>query len=145
MNKNTKYDNLLQAKTLPKIKYFYTTMAQHNKLGNVGEQKSAEFLAGLGYEIVETNWQEKKFEIDIIAKDKNELVFVEVKTRSTSAFGNPEEAVDLRKQQHLIEGADYYIQQNEIDLEARFDVVSVILNENECEINHIKDAFYPEA
>ncbi len=119
-------------------------MAQHNQLGKRGEQEAVKYLLNKGYEIIATNWQEKKFEIDIILQDKNDLVFVEVKTRTSDFFGNPEEAVDLKKQKHLIEGADYYIQQNEIDLECRFDVISVILNDVTCEIHHIKDAFYPE-
>lgn len=120
-------------------------MAQHNILGKQGEELVVQFLQTLGYQIIEVNWQTHKFEIDIIVKDKNELVFVEVKTRKTDFFGNPEEAVTLSKQQHLIEGADFYINQNEIDLECRFDVVAVVLNESKKEINHIKSAFYPEA
>lgn len=117
-------------------------MAEHNILGKKGEEKAVDFLQKLGYEIVATNWLEHKFEIDIIAKDKNELVFVEVKTRATDYFGLPEEAVTQAKQNHLIDGANYYIEKNEIDLEARFDVVSVILNANTIKITHFKSAFY---
>lgn len=120
-------------------------MAEHNTLGKKGEELAVEFLKKLGYTIAETNWHEKKFEIDIIAQDNNELVFVEVKTRSTNYFGKPEEAVTPSKQKHLIEGANYYIEKNEIDLECRFDVVAVVINKTEETINHIKDAFYPEA
>lgn len=115
-------------------------MAQHNQLGKQGEKEAVKYLQKLGYAIIETNWQQHKFEIDIIAQDKNEIVFVEVKTRSTAYFGEPEEAVTLTKQKHLIEGADFYIQENEIDLEARFDVISVIIN-NRTEVKHIKEAF----
>ena len=113
-------------------------MAKHNILGKQGEELAVQFLQNLNYQVVEINWREHKFEIDIIAKDKDELVFVEVKTRTTDFFGNPEEAVTLPKQKHLIEGADFYINQNEIDLECRFDVVAVVLNESKKEINHIK-------
>lgn len=120
-------------------------MAEHNTLGKKGEELAVEFLKKLGYTIIETNWQEKKFEIDIIAQDKSELVFVEVKTRSTNYFGKPEESVTPTKQKHLIEGANYYLEKHEIDLECRFDVISVVINKNEETINHIKDAFYPEA
>lgn len=119
-------------------------MAEHNQLGEKGEQMAVLYIQNLGYRIVETNWKQKKFEIDIIAIDQEELVFIEVKTRSTSVFGNPEEAVTIKKQEHLIEGAEYYIQENEIDLESRFDVVSIIYNTKKEEINHIKNAFYPE-
>ena len=122
-------------------------MAEHNQLGEKGEKLAEVYLKKLGYKIITTNWRERKFEIDIIALEKNEkeLVFIEVKTRSTEKFGAPEEAVTLKKQEHLIEGADYYINEKEIDLECRFDVISIILNENQEEIKHIKKAFYPEA
>lgn len=118
-------------------------MAEHNQLGKQGEEVAVRYLQKLGYAIIETNWQKHKFEIDIIAQDKNEIVFVEVKTRTTDYFGTPEEAVTPTKQKHLIEGADFYIQEKEIDLEARFDVVAIVMG-NSPKINHIKDAFYPE-
>ena len=120
-------------------------MAKHNILGKEGEELAVQFLQRLGYVIISTNWNEHKFEIDIIAEDNNEIVFVEVKTRSTDFFGNPEEAVSISKQKHLIEGADFYINKNEIDLECRFDVVAIVLNDTTSEIKHIKSAFYPEA
>lgn len=116
-------------------------MAQHNDLGKQGEQKALTFLEERDYEIVAANWQEHKFELDIIAIDNDEIVFVEVKTRATDFFGSPEEAVTIAKQQHLIEGANYYLEQNEIDLNARFDVIAIVLNENKTIISHIKDAF----
>ncbi|MBL4667872.1 MAG: YraN family protein [Flavobacteriales bacterium] len=119
-------------------------MAEHNLLGERGEELVKSFLQKLGYKIIAINWRERKFEIDIIAIDKNEIVFVEVKTRSTSFFGTPEEAVTIKKQEHLVNGADCYIQKYEVDLECRFDVVSVILNNNQKEIKHFKNAFLPE-
>lgn len=119
-------------------------MAEHNELGKRGEKIAEAFLQKMGYEILITNWRDKKFEIDIIAKDIEDIVFIEVKTRSSDIYGSPEEAVTLKKQKHLIEGADYYIQENEIDLECRFDVISIIYNSNQEKIRHIKNAFYPE-
>lgn len=119
-------------------------MAEHNQLGITGEKIAINFLQNLGYQVIESNWREKKFEIDIIAIDKNEMVFIEVKTRSSSVFGEPEEAVTLKKQKHLIEGADYYMNEKEIDLECRFDVISIIHHKNQNTINHFKNAFYPE-
>ncbi len=119
-------------------------MATHNEIGKKGEELAVDFLINLGFQIITTNWQEHKFEIDIIAQDKNEIVFVEVKTRTTDYFGKPEEAVTPTKQKHLIEGANYYLEMNEIDLECRFDVISVIIG-NSNQIQHIKEAFYPEA
>lgn len=120
-------------------------MAKHNILGKEGEELAVQFLQRLGYVIISTNWHEHKFEIDIIAKDKEEIVFIEVKTRSSNFFGSPEEAVTISKQKHLIEGADYYINKNEIDLECRFDVIAIIKNDTATEINHIKSAFYSQA
>lgn len=119
-------------------------MALHNTLGKKGEQLAVEYLAQKGYQIIASNWQQRKFEIDIIAQDDNELVMVEVKTRTTSYFGNPEEAVTPAKMKHLVEGANYYIEMEEIDLECRFDVVAIVLNNSTQEIHHIKNAFYPE-
>ena len=116
-------------------------MAQHNDLGKQGEEKALAFLEEQGYKIVAANWHEHKFEIDIIAIDNNEMVFVEVKTRATDFFGSPEEAVTMAKQQHLIEGANYYLEQNEIDINARFDVIAIVMNTSQTKINHIKDAF----
>lgn len=118
-------------------------MAEHNLLGEKGEDLARDFLEKLGYQIIAMNWHERKFEIDIIAIDDDELVFVEVKTRSTDFFGKPEEAVTPKKQEHLINGADCYVQENEIDLESRFDVVAIVLNGHREEIKHIKNAFSP--
>ena len=118
-------------------------MAEHNILGNKGELIAKKYLEGLGYQIVVSNWRARKFEIDLIVIDKDELVFVEVKTRSTNFFGNPEEAVTLKKQVHLINGAHFYVQQNEIDLECRFDVVAVIHDGHTTRVNHIENAFSP--
>jgi putative endonuclease len=120
-------------------------MAQHNELGKIGEERAVDFLKELGYQIILVNWREKKFEIDIIAVDKDELVFVEVKTRSTLNFGDPIESITEKKQKHLIEGANYYIEKNEVDLECRFDVVSIVKTSKEYTVNHIINAFYPQA
>jgi len=119
-------------------------MAEHNQLGEKGEKLAEVYLKNLGYKIITTNWRERKFEIDIIAIDNEEVVFIEVKTRSTAFFGNPEEAVTQKKQKHLIDGADFYIQEKEIDLECRFDIVAIVLNSNHEEIKHIKNAFQPQ-
>ena len=119
-------------------------MADHNILGEKGEQLAVAYLLKNGYQIIATNWRMRKYELDIIAQQNDELVIVEVKTRSTSFFGNPEEAVTAAKQKHLVSGANCFIETNEIDLECRFDVIAIILNDNQQEITHFKNAFYPE-
>ena len=82
--------------------------------------------------------------MDIIAKDKNEIVFVEVKERATDVFGEPFRAVNHKKQLSIINVANYYMQKFNIDLEARFDIVSIVLKENSsADILHIENAFSP--
>lgn len=118
-------------------------MAEHNELGKVGEKLAQEMLLKKGYEILETNWIYQKAEIDIIAqKEKDTLVVVEVKTRNNEAIGKPEEFISKKKIRLLVMAADAYVQENNLDVEVRFDVVSVILNQKYQNVRHIEDAFY---
>jgi len=119
-------------------------MAKHNELGKKGEELAKNMLIEKGYSIIETNWRYDKDEIDIIAKDGDELVIVEVKTRSTDFFGYPEEAVNSKKEFFLIRATESYLQEKDLDIDSRFDIVSIILNNKETKIHHIIDAFYPE-
>ncbi len=119
-------------------------MAQHNQLGKEGEKLAREMLERKGYKILETNWRHGRDEIDIVAMDGDDLVFVEVKTRSSDLFGPPEEAVTERKESFLIRAAEAFIEAKDLDFNSRFDIVSIILKDGKPEINHIEDAFYPE-
>ncbi len=119
-------------------------MAKHNELGKKGEELAKKMLIDKGYSIIETNWRYDKDEIDIIAKDGDELVIVEVKTRSTDFFGYPEDAVNSKKEFFLIRATESYLQENNLDIDTRFDIVAIILNNKETKIHHIIDAFYPE-
>ena len=119
-------------------------MARHIELGNEGEALAVDFLRKKNYKILETNWRFEKKEIDIIAQQGSFVVIVEVKSRSTDFFGRPEEAVTLTKQRHLIEAADYYLQQLDFETEVRFDIISVVKNKKKMTINHIEEAFIPE-
>ena len=118
-------------------------MAQHNETGKRGEELAAQHLSGQGFEIICRNWRYGRGEIDIVATKDNILAFVEVKTRGNNAFGEPETFVGMQKQRQLIKTANAYIQTNNIALEARFDVVSVILGKNSFEIRCLEDAFRP--
>lgn len=118
-------------------------MAQHNQTGIRGEQIARDFLQKKNYKILETNWRHEKEEVDIIAMDGEELVIVEVKTRSTDYFGEPEEAVDEAKEKRLITAAEAFIEENDLDVEVRYDIISIILRDNRHEIRHIQDAFFP--
>lgn len=119
-------------------------MAEHNEIGALGEKLARDFLIAKGYQILEQNWVCGHKEIDIIAKYGNELVIVEVKTRKVPVLIEPEETVDRYKQQFLIWAANSYVERNSLDIDVRFDIVSIVINyNNEHRIDHIEDAFYP--
>lgn len=116
-------------------------MALHNLLGNKGELLAARYLLEKGYAVLHYNWRSGHKEIDIIAKEHNVLVFVEVKTRTSEQYGDASSAVDDRKIQRLLSAAESYIRRNRVDLEYRFDVVTVVGSGEPYSIEHIKDAF----
>jgi putative endonuclease len=119
-------------------------MAEHNKLGKQGELIAKKFLEEKGFQIIETNWRHEKDEIDLIAKDGNELVMVEVKTRSTRYFGEPSEAVGTSKESFMIRAAESYLEIHDLNMDTRFDIISIVIDNDGESIEHIKDAFYPE-
>ncbi|MBB3186655.1 YraN family protein [Microbacter margulisiae] len=116
-------------------------MAAHNELGKEGEEYAVEYLQQEGYRIRHTNWFFGKMELDIVAEKEDTLIVVEVKTRSTETFEHPEEAITPAKIRRIVNAADAYIQQFEIDMPTRFDVVSVIPDRKGFHILHIEDAF----
>ncbi len=116
-------------------------MAQHNQLGEQGERLAKMFLLNKGHVILEENWRCGKMEIDLISDNGELIVFTEVKTRSTKAFGNPEDAVDDKKELAMINTADVYLKNLNLDVEVQFDIISVIIDGENTEINHIEDAF----
>ena len=119
-------------------------MAQHNDKGREGEEAALGYLKGKGFFILETNWRVRKLEADIIAMDKDKLVFVEVKTRADTLYGEPELSVTKGKQRHLVKLANEYIEQKDFNGESRFDIVTVLDDaDGKFIINHIEEAFYP--
>ena len=114
-------------------------MKKLNKInGTIGEIDAETYLKDNGYVIVATNYRNRLGEIDIIAKDKNVLVFVEVKSRATLAYGRPCEAVDFRKQQKIRKVAELYlVTTKNYYADVRFDVIEIL----GAEINHIENAF----
>ena len=118
-------------------------MAKHNDFGKLGEELAVNYLVGKGYEILERNWRNIHKEIDIIAKNGKFLVIVEVKTRQTDEYGNPDIAVTRKKQRMLISAANAYISKNNMDVETRFDIISIIFKDGEPVIEQIEDAFLP--
>ena len=119
-------------------------MSIQQKHGIWGEDLCVALLEQSGMEIVARNWRYKRAEIDIIAREKDILVFVEVKTRAYSSFGLPEQMVDKRKRQLLIDAAMAYMRSVSHEWEIRFDIVSVLGEPGKLrEIRHFKDAFFP--
>ena len=115
---------------------------QKKELGKKGEEAALRFLKKRGYRIVEKNYVCKMGEMDIIAKEKDTLVFVEVKTRTSTFFGPPQLAVNSRKQRQLSKVALNYLNEKRLkDVKARFDVVAILLRQKGEEIELIKDAF----
>lgn len=118
-------------------------MATHNDFGKEAENKAAEFLKKKGYILLKRNWHFLKAEIDIIAKDEkaNQIVIVEVKARKNMPLLNPEEAVTKSKRSLLVKAANEFIVTSEIELETRFDIISVNLTGENWKIEHIENAF----
>jgi putative endonuclease len=116
-------------------------MAKHNDLGTEGEKRAIEYLQKNGYEILEKNYRYLKAEVDVIAKKGNTLAVVEVKTRSTNEFGNPQDFVNPKKIKLLISAIDNYVTENDLDVEVRFDIIAIIKQKNVFQIEHLKDAF----
>jgi len=117
-------------------------MAGHNDLGKLGEELAADYLQKHGYRILQTNYVFQKAEIDIIACKDNVLAIVEVKTRSTTDFGLPQEFVKQSKVQLLVKAVNEYVNQNDLDYEIRFDIISISKAGKSFEIEHLEDAFY---
>ena len=112
------------------------------RLGKSGEDLAVSFLKKNGFEILERNYRFEHKEIDIIGRDGNTVVFVEVKAGRSKNFGSPEERVNLRKQRSMIEVAQDYIQKNNLrDFDFRFDVVAIEFERGYRKIEHIKNAF----
>lgn len=116
-------------------------MAEHNVLGKQGEDIACNFLESKGYIILERNWKWRRLELDIITRKGNELVIIEVKTRRNNIYGEPEESINNSKINRIINAADSYIKKNKVDLNVRFDVISITGNIDNFEIKHIKNAF----
>ena len=94
------------------------------------------------YVILERNWRFQKAEIDIIAKKEGQIIIVEVKTRNSNFFGDPQSFVSPEKIKLLVKAANQYLVSNNIPLEVRFDILAIIKNKSTQEITHFKDAFY---
>jgi len=116
-------------------------MATHNELGKKGEELAVDFLQKNNYKILDRNWRYKKAEVDIITLKNDVLAVIEVKTRSSNYFGNPQDFVNPKKIQLLVEAINEYVTSKDLDVEVRFDIIAILKNGNTFEIEHLKDAF----
>ncbi|TXD50087.1 YraN family protein [Polaribacter sp. IC073] len=116
-------------------------MAEHNDLGEKGEKLAIDFLLKNDYKILEKNYRYLKAEVDIIAQKGAILAVVEVKTRSTDYFGNPQDFVNPKKIKLLLSAIDYYVIDKDLDVEVRFDIIAIIHQKNKTKIEHLEDAF----
>jgi putative endonuclease len=127
---------------LGRLEPFLGLSMQKKELGKKGEEVALRFLKKRGYRIIEQNYVCKMGEMDLIAKEKDTLAFIEVKTRTSTTFGLPQLAVNSSKQRQLSKVALYFLKEKKLeDVKARFDVVAIILGQNGEEIELIKDAF----
>tara|TARA_R110001632_G_scaffold19898_10_gene59870 strand:+ start:1177 stop:1536 length:360 start_codon:yes stop_codon:yes gene_type:complete len=116
-------------------------MAEHYDLGKKGEQLAVDYLIKEGYKILVRNWRFQKAEIDIIALKENILASVEVKTRSTNYFGNPQDFVNPKKIKLLVMAMNEYVIKHDLDVEVRFDIIAITKNKSGFDIEHLEDAF----
>jgi len=115
-------------------------MAEHNDFGAWGEQLAEDYLRRKGYEIVERDWRCGHRDIDIIALDDEELVFVEVKTRRNTIFADPEDAVDWKKRRNLLYAANAFVKMKRLKCDFRFDLITIVGSDSDtADIEHTKD------
>jgi putative endonuclease len=117
-------------------------MASHNQLGKKGEQLAVNFLIENGYDIVERNYRFNKAEVDIIAQKEDVLAIIEVKTRSTADFGNPQDFVKPKQIKNLVKAVDEYVTVNNLEIDVRFDIIAIVKEEKQFNIEHLEDAFF---
>ncbi|SHI62584.1 YraN family protein [Pseudozobellia thermophila] len=117
-------------------------MGKHNEFGKEGEQIAIDFLVGKGYEIVEKNYRFLKAEVDIIAKKEDVLAIVEVRARSNDQIIPIAETITPKKIKLLVAAADHYVNENHLEVEVRFDVITILKNKKIFKIEHLESAFY---
>ncbi|MAD97544.1 MAG: endonuclease [Flavobacteriaceae bacterium] len=116
-------------------------MASHNELGALGEILALEYLRAHQYQILEKNYRYQKAEVDLIAFKEGTLTAIEVKTRTSDFFGDPQDFVSTKKIKLLVTAIDHYVTENDLDVEVRFDIIAIVKNEMETKIEHLENAF----
>ena len=117
-------------------------MSDSYNRGISGEGMAVEYLISKGYRILAQNFRYLKGEVDILVQKDNCLAAVEVKTRSTSDFGAPEEFLKPAQIQRIIKTVDYFVTSRDLEVEVRFDIIAIVLTDQGSELEHIENAFY---
>ena len=117
-------------------------MAYHNELGKLGEQLAVDYLSRNGFAILERNFIYNKAELDIIAQKEEKIIVVEVKTRNSAFFGDPQDFVTKAKIKLMVKAANEYVTTNNIDMEVRFDIIAILKNQHIEKVEHFENAFY---
>jgi putative endonuclease len=124
-------------------KPYISLKTQQQEIGDSGEQIAADYITNLGYKILHRNWHFGHDELDIVARDGDELVIVEVKSRTGEEFEHPSEALSNKKIKHIVEAAEAYIQTYDVEEDTRFDLITIIFLGENYILEHFKEAFYP--
>lgn len=117
-------------------------MGKHNEFGKEGEEIAVDFLIKKGYQINHRNYSYLKAEIDIIAQKEGVLAVVEVRARSNDKIIDIADTITKRKIKLLIMAADHYVTEQQLDVEVRFDIITILRNKRIFKIEHLESAFY---
>ena len=117
-------------------------MGTHNEFGKEGEKIAVDYLQEHGYTIKHRNFRYLKSEIDIIAQKGSILAVIEVRARSNDQIISIADTITPKKIKLLVMGADHYVTERELDVEVRFDIITILKNRKVFKIDHLKDAFY---
>ena len=117
-------------------------MAEHNLFGKEAEAKAKAYLLNKGYALLEQNYRAGRAEVDLLMQKKEKLICIEVKARSTDFFGTPQQFISSKKIKLLVEAVNHYLEENQMDLEVRFDVIAITIQGQNWKLKQLKNAFY---
>ncbi len=121
---------------------FFTKLLPTKRTGDLGEDAAARYLESRGFRVLERNWRFRQWELDLVCRDKDTLVFVEVKTRKAGAMASPADALTPKKKARLVKAASHYLSKKDLwDEPCRFDLAGVTDTGTSMEVDHIENAF----
>ncbi|NDV19702.1 YraN family protein [Pseudodesulfovibrio sp. JC047] len=121
---------------------FFTKRLSTQRIGSLGERAAARYLETKGYRVLERNWRYRQWELDLICRDRETVVFVEVKTRKAHSMSSPADGLTPAKQRRLVKAASHYLTQKDLwDAPCRFDLAAVTENGTSMDVDHCENAF----